>query len=210
MAKEFAAWLNEELAARAWDYATLARQSGLADATISNVVNCKREPGIEFCRSVAAAFGLRDVDVLRKAGLIDPVPGPAVVEEERATHLIRRMSPAGRQAAIEILESLLRADERDARKNEERRNTQHPRATSQPESQPPQSHTGTMAEVEARFRHRLAQLPPEADDSERRRLAQEVVSEIWDRGTDDQRALLVQLVDALASIQRRERQAAVG
>lgn len=31
-------------------------------------------PGVEFCKGVARAFGMRDIEVMRIAGLADPEP----------------------------------------------------------------------------------------------------------------------------------------
>ena len=195
MANRFVSWLNRELAERVWDYATLARQSGLADATISNVINEKRKPGFEFCSKVARAFGMRDVYVLREAGLIEPLP-PAVEEETAILNIVRGLPAHQRRSALAMLEGL-------ARDTGERR---QPRAP-QPHAAPVRRHEpGQLQRLEAQFEAELAQLPPDASDDDVRAIAQRARERIWEIATPQQRQLLAQLYAAMAATLREERE----
>jgi transcriptional regulator with XRE-family HTH domain len=74
MADDFAGWLRGEIDGRGWTQAELSRRSGLVPSAISNVLNRERLPGIDFCKGVSRAFGIRDVEVMRMAGIADPEP----------------------------------------------------------------------------------------------------------------------------------------
>jgi transcriptional regulator with XRE-family HTH domain len=70
MAKQdFADWLQREMDARGWRQADLARHAGLHTGHLSKVLNRERNPGVEFCRGVARAFGMPEIQVLEIAGL---------------------------------------------------------------------------------------------------------------------------------------------
>lgn len=66
---DFAAWLDGEMKDRGWSQSDLSRRSGITTPQISRVINRERFPGIEFCKGVARAFGLKDIQVLEIAGL---------------------------------------------------------------------------------------------------------------------------------------------
>lgn len=66
---DFVDWLQSEMDAKGWRQADLARAGGLHTGHLSRVLNRERKPGVEFCQGVARAFGMRDVDVMRIAGL---------------------------------------------------------------------------------------------------------------------------------------------
>jgi transcriptional regulator with XRE-family HTH domain len=66
---DFVAWINGEIKAREWSQSDLSRKSGITTAQISRVLNRERLPGIEFCKGIARAFGLKDIQVLEIAGL---------------------------------------------------------------------------------------------------------------------------------------------
>ena len=74
MENKLGAWLTEELNRRGWSYRELGRRSGLSHVTISNVISGSQSAGVEFCKGVARAFGVPDVVVLRKAGIIEKPP----------------------------------------------------------------------------------------------------------------------------------------
>ncbi len=55
--------------ARGLRQADLARLGGLHTGHLSKVLSRERNPGVEFCRGVAKAFGMKDIQVLEIAGL---------------------------------------------------------------------------------------------------------------------------------------------
>jgi len=68
--EDFVIWIKEELDRRGWSQNELARRSGLTSMGVSHVLTMNRNPGLEFCTSIAKALGYSDVEVLRRAGLI--------------------------------------------------------------------------------------------------------------------------------------------
>jgi len=71
---EFTAWLENELAKRGWTPADLAHAAGLGNSTVTRILNGGRNPGPEFCRSVAKALAEPEETVFRQAGLLSPLP----------------------------------------------------------------------------------------------------------------------------------------
>jgi len=78
--QRFANWLNEQLRQRGWTQGKLLAQSGandeerLSSAAVSRYSTGKMLPDVASCQKIARAFGLPVDVVLRKAGLIDPLP----------------------------------------------------------------------------------------------------------------------------------------
>ena len=72
MDTDFVAWVNEELKRRGWTQSELASRGGFTGAALSKMLSRERMPGIDICKGIAQAFGMKDVDVLRISGLIDP------------------------------------------------------------------------------------------------------------------------------------------
>lgn len=72
----FVKWLEEEMAARKWRPADLARAGGLYTSTLSKILNEDRQPGPDVCLSIAKAFDIPPDIVFRQAGLLPKLPGP--------------------------------------------------------------------------------------------------------------------------------------
>lgn len=74
MESDFATWLMREIETRGWTNAELARRAGISAASISMVVSGQKGVGLDFCLGVSRAFGQPPETVLRKAGLLPPIP----------------------------------------------------------------------------------------------------------------------------------------
>lgn len=72
----FAGWLEEELSARNWRPADLAKRANIPQATISNILNGNRDIGARVAVAIAEALSLSPEFVFRRAGLLPPQPGP--------------------------------------------------------------------------------------------------------------------------------------
>ncbi len=107
---EFRAWLRVQLEVRGWSYRKLAQRGGFSEAMVSHVMRGFRAVTFPFCQGVAQALGLPPEDVLRHAGLLEPV-----TEIERAQELVATLAraPQGRVYLVG-LEVLLRAVTRHA------------------------------------------------------------------------------------------------
>ena len=89
-AGDLAAWLTGEVERRGWSLRELGRRSGLSGAVISDVARGQQRPGLRFCVQIAGALGLPPEGVLRRAGLLPPLP-PAVEEEQEAVVMLRQL-----------------------------------------------------------------------------------------------------------------------
>ncbi len=78
--RQFAEWLTDQLRQRGWTQGRLILQSGstdeerLSSAAVSRYCTGKMLPDVVSCQKIARAFGLPIELVLRKAGLIEPLP----------------------------------------------------------------------------------------------------------------------------------------
>jgi transcriptional regulator with XRE-family HTH domain len=102
---DFSAWLRNEVARRGWSLRELGRRSGLSGGAVSAVAQGSQKPGLRFCVQVAAAFSLPPEDVLRRAGLLPPLPLP-VREEQEAVVLFRQLTPESRSAVLMQLRAM--------------------------------------------------------------------------------------------------------
>src|SRR5579859_2318820 len=81
--QQFALWLNDQLRQRGWTQGKLIAQSGsreeerLSSAAVSRYSTGKMLPDVVSCQKIARALGLPVELILRKAALIDPLPGDA-------------------------------------------------------------------------------------------------------------------------------------
>lgn len=66
---DFPDWLQSKMDEREWTQAELARRAGTTSTTIFRVIKGERKPGVDFCKGIARAFGMRDTDVMKIAGL---------------------------------------------------------------------------------------------------------------------------------------------
>ena len=100
-------WITSELNKRDWKNADLARYSLLSETTISRTLNGQQAITYKFCIGVAKAFDESPEAVLRRAGLLPPLPA-AVEEEREAIGLLRRLNVQARQVVLTTMRSLLR------------------------------------------------------------------------------------------------------
>lgn len=84
---DFSEWLQGMLDERGWSQSELARRANTTSTTVSRVINRDRLPGVEFCRGVAEAFGMQDIEVLRIAGLASPAPKPSTLRDKLTSQL---------------------------------------------------------------------------------------------------------------------------
>lgn len=98
---DFNTWFAQELEKRSWSNNEFARRSGISPATISLVMNDKRNPGPEFCRAIARAFRIPPEEVFRRAGILDPLP-PTEEELELLRYLFNRMNEEDKVRVLAI------------------------------------------------------------------------------------------------------------
>jgi transcriptional regulator with XRE-family HTH domain len=101
---ELVEWLEAEMERRRWQPSDLARAAGIDTGTLSNVLNGRRRAGRKVCLALAKALEVPPEWVLRRAGLLPPLPG----NEEDATlgelvDIAKRLDKQERQEALEYL-----------------------------------------------------------------------------------------------------------
>ena len=70
----FGEWLQGKLTEKEWKPADLARASGLDPGVLSNLINGKRNPGVESCKAIAKALKIPLAEVYRAADFMPPEP----------------------------------------------------------------------------------------------------------------------------------------
>lgn len=102
----FSEWIEEQLNLRGWKPADLARAARVGQTTISNIINGNRNPGPDFCISIARALNVPTELVFRKAGILPPS-----LEERRAADpkldeamlILEQLDEAQRETVLTML-----------------------------------------------------------------------------------------------------------
>ncbi len=81
MSESLKLWLSQELNQRNWSHRELARQTGITQSFISNVIAGKKPPSVNFCRQIAQALEVSPELVLRLAGILPPAE-PATATDD--------------------------------------------------------------------------------------------------------------------------------
>ncbi len=108
----FAEWLDDQLDLRSWSYNELARQAGVSSAGVSQVMTGRQNPGVGFCKAVAAALKVPADKVFRLAGLLPEAPE----RDERVDEILyyyNEMTPQMQENLRIIARAFLEASERE-------------------------------------------------------------------------------------------------
>lgn len=105
MEKDFANWLMREIEERGWTNAELARRAGISAPNVSMVISGQKGIGWEFCLGIARALGYPPEDVLRRAGLLPPIPA-RVQDEQEMLGIWRMLSDVQRRTILVMLRAL--------------------------------------------------------------------------------------------------------
>lgn len=105
MEKDFSAWLMAELEKRGWTNSELARRAGVVPSTVSMILSNQKQPGLDFCIGVARALGELPESILRRAGLLPPLPA-AVEMENEVLQIYRTLPITQRRTILSMLRAL--------------------------------------------------------------------------------------------------------
>lgn len=105
MEKDFANWLMREIEERGWTNAELARRAGISAPNVSMVISGQKGIGWEFCLGIARALGYPPEDVLRRAGLLPPIPA-RVQDEQEMLGIWRTLSDLQRRTILVMMRAL--------------------------------------------------------------------------------------------------------
>jgi transcriptional regulator with XRE-family HTH domain len=114
----FAQWITDELNIRSWSLRELGRRANLSNTTISQVLSGQANPGLDFCKGIARAFGVRAEEVLARAGLI-PAPPDETATSRELVAMFAQLGEEDKERVL-VMVRALRDEERRAR---ERRTT---------------------------------------------------------------------------------------
>jgi transcriptional regulator with XRE-family HTH domain len=107
MAKsDFVNWLQSEMDNRGWRQSDLARHGELHTGHLSKVLSGERFPGIDFCKGIARAFGMRDIEVMRLAGLADPEPATDTPSLRELTSKFAQLSDDDQETILKMVRAL--------------------------------------------------------------------------------------------------------
>jgi len=99
-------WLSAELENRHWSQRELARQSGVSQALVWQVLSGDVTPSADFCIKVAQALGEAPEKVLRLAGILPPGPASDDSTLQELMELARSLPPGQRKEALRYLRYL--------------------------------------------------------------------------------------------------------
>jgi transcriptional regulator with XRE-family HTH domain len=108
----FAEWLKEQLQAKGWKRAELARRSGLKEATFTYIFK-GRKPRADTCSAIARALGIEEEEVFRRAGLLPEKPEDDDKFAEETIERFKRLTVEQRRAVLEYVIFQLRQQQRE-------------------------------------------------------------------------------------------------
>jgi transcriptional regulator with XRE-family HTH domain len=100
VSEQFVEWINKEISAKGWSSSELARRAKVTSSAMSKLLNQQNNPGLETCLGIAEALGYPPEYVLRKAGLIPPLPSGPDDERIKEVREIMRNLPEDDQEEI--------------------------------------------------------------------------------------------------------------
>ena len=112
----FVEWLQEELHARDWTQAELARRSRVSQTHLSRIMNDMRKPGPDALVSIARALHIPPEEAFRQAGLIPPSTASLTPEDQRVfSDLIEKIAtlmPENQRLLLQLVEGIKRGEQR--------------------------------------------------------------------------------------------------
>jgi len=105
---DFNNWLLAELGKRGWTRRELARRADISESTVYMILGGQREVSFDFCSNIAKALDLPPDAVMRRAGLLPPLPSMPSVEEKERNLLtwFRRLAGPVQDAIVSTVQSL--------------------------------------------------------------------------------------------------------
>lgn len=102
--ESFTDWLNAELRDRGWSRSEAARRGNFSASMLDKVINGYAKPGIAFCRGISLAFGIPLEDIMRKAGILPPLPDNDTIRQVQAQ--LGHLDKDDLQTVLELVRAL--------------------------------------------------------------------------------------------------------
>lgn len=112
----FADWLQQQISDRGWSQSELARRAGVTPPSINKILSRERFPGVDICRGIARAFGMRDIEVLQIAGLADPELSDSTPSVREMIAKFTRLSDEDQAYMLKIVTALDEAEQSQKRR----------------------------------------------------------------------------------------------
>ncbi|MEL7658758.1 MAG: helix-turn-helix transcriptional regulator [Bacillota bacterium] len=111
----FKDWLIDEMNNRKWSQADLAKKSGVARATISNLLNEVRNPGTDLIIAIANALDYPAEYVMRRAGIL-PIKSEQSEQKEELLFLFDKLPEKEKEDLLKYTRIKLMMAEEEAKK----------------------------------------------------------------------------------------------
>lgn len=102
----FNEWLENELKKRSWNQNQLAKRSGLAHGTISNILNNNKGFGPESLLAIARALKIPPETIFRAVGWL-PESKDFTKDQELILHYYSLLDQDKKEIVIKLIESML-------------------------------------------------------------------------------------------------------
>lgn len=105
--ESFAEWLQQELEARSWSRSEAAKRGGISASMFDKVINGYANPGIEFCAGVSRAFKIPADSIMRRAGILPPLPDVTPGLRE-LNFLYEQLDPQSQENILKMMRGYVR------------------------------------------------------------------------------------------------------
>lgn len=102
----FSEWITQELDKRGWSRREAARRGQLSGSILDKVISGESQPGITFYKGIARAFDISLVEVLIKAGEVDPRD----LSDESLNEQFARLAPWQQRMVLRFIDSITQDD----------------------------------------------------------------------------------------------------
>jgi DNA-binding XRE family transcriptional regulator len=106
-----ATWFKMQIEDRGWSLRETARRLDVSHTTIVNLVNGRSKPSVELCKRIAHTFSSSHLEVMRLAGLLDPVP-PDTVRLEEVKQLFTELTGEEQDIVLAQIRALVERKQR--------------------------------------------------------------------------------------------------
>lgn len=99
---DFRDWIIDQTNKRGWSMREASIKSGLSESMVGKVVSGTIKPGLDFYRGISKAFEISLVDVLIKAGEVDPRD----LSDDSLNEQFARLAPWQQRMVLKFIDSI--------------------------------------------------------------------------------------------------------
>jgi transcriptional regulator with XRE-family HTH domain len=110
---DFKEWITQEINKRGWSMREASIKAGLSDSMVGKVVGGYAPPGLVFYRGLAKALDIPLIEILIKAGEVDP----ADLTDESLNARFSRLSGFQQRMVLKFIESITQEEESEENTN---------------------------------------------------------------------------------------------